>query len=80
MRIRYIILAVVMVFTLAGCSNVKDMKFTDSNREEVIGKIIESGELTDAEKEKAAVVIGRAQAQGTSLTGKTVGELLNEKP
>lgn len=78
MRIRYLILAAAMAFMLAACSNVKDMKFTDTNREEVIGKILDSGDLTDAEKEKAALVIGRAQAEGTNLTGKTVGELLNE--
>ncbi|HEX9861214.1 MAG TPA: hypothetical protein VGB23_08405, partial [Nitrospirota bacterium] len=73
--------AVMLVLSVAvtGCSDVKDMKFTDTNREEVIDSVFKSSGLTDEEKQRLTLVIGRAQASGESLSGKTVGELLEEK-
>jgi len=78
---RRFIVAVMLVLSVAvtGCSDVKDMKFTDTNREEVIDSVFKSSGLTDEEKQRLTLVIGRAQASGESLSGKTVGELLEEK-
>jgi len=78
MRIRTFLLAALMIFSLAACSNVKDMKFTDANKEEVIDKVLKSGDLTDPERQSLVIAIGQAQAAGRSLTGKSVGEILAE--
>lgn len=78
---RKFIIAVMLVLSIAvtGCSNVKDMKFTDTNREEVIDHVLKSSDLTDEERQRLTIIIGKAQAKGESLSGKTVGELLEEK-
>lgn len=78
MRIRIFLLAAVMALTLTACSNIKDTKFTDTNREEVIEKILQSEDLSESDKVKLTLVIGRAQALGEKLEGKTVGDLLAE--
>ncbi|MBI5189757.1 MAG: hypothetical protein HZA22_03650 [Nitrospirae bacterium] len=78
MRIRLFLLSALMVLTLAACGNVREMKFTDTNHEEVIGEVLQSGDLTDDEKTQFSLVVGKAQATGQSLTGKSVADILNE--
>jgi len=63
----------------AACGNVKDTRFTATNKEEVINKVLKSSDLTDEERMLATLAIGRHQAAGESLAGRSVGELIDEQ-
>lgn len=78
MRVRLLLLSALAALTLAACGDVREMKFTDTNREEVIGKVLTSGDLTDEEKHDFSLVVGKAQAAGESLAGRSVADLIGE--
>jgi hypothetical protein len=72
-------LLITLTLLIAACGNVKDTKFTATNREEVIAKVLKSSDLTDDERQLATLAIGRYQATGKDLAGKSVGELIDEQ-
>jgi len=72
---------IALTLLTAACGsvkNTKDTKFTETNREAVIDKVLKSAGLTDEERMLAILAIGRYQMTGRSLAGKSVGELIDE--
>jgi len=70
---------VALALFIAACGNVKDTRFTATNKEEVIDKVLKSSDLTDEERMLATLAIGRYQAAGESIAGRSVGELIDEQ-
>jgi tetratricopeptide (TPR) repeat protein len=72
---------IALTLLTAACGsvkNTKDTKFTETNRDAVIDKVLKSAGLTDEERMLAILAIGRYQMTGRSLAGKSVGELIDE--
>ncbi len=79
MRKLFFTAMLLLTFFVAACGNVKDTRFTATNKEEVIEKVLKSSDLTDEERQLATLAIGRYQGTGESLAGKSVGELIEEQ-
>lgn len=66
-------------FILSGCSNVKDLKFTESNQSEIMEKIKNSKDLTGEETGLLTIAMMRYSFEKKSFTGKKVGEIIAEQ-
>lgn len=78
MRRVYCFLFLGMLF-LAGCGNVKDLKFAENNKEEIMQKIQSSKDLTGEENQLLATGLLRLTVTGQSIIGKRVGDIINDQ-
>jgi len=73
------IVAVLLSLVLVACSNVKDLKFTKDNEEQVMEKVRKSKDLTGEEVALLIAALMRTSLSGSGLEGKTVGQLIQEQ-
>lgn len=69
------ILVVLIAFSLVACGNVKDLKFTKDNQNQVMEKVRKSKDLTGEEVGLLMAALMRTTFSGGGLEGKTVGNL-----
>lgn len=75
---RIFVLAFLALF-LVACSNVKDLKFTNENKEQVMEKIRKSKDLTGEEVTLLMAALMRTTLTSGGFEGKTVGQLIQEQ-
>jgi thymidine phosphorylase len=74
-----LLLAVALVLTLTGCSNVRNERVTDSNIDSVT-KDVSNSKLSDEDKAAFATAIMKgALGAGETTTGKTVGQIIDQE-
>jgi hypothetical protein len=74
-----LILIVLLTCFLVACSNVKDLKFTKDNKEQVMEKVRKSKDLTGEEVGLLMAALMRTILSGGGIEGKTVGQLIQEQ-
>lgn len=74
-----LILIMFLTCFLIACSNVKDLKFTKDNQEQVMEKVRKSKDLTGEEVGLLMAALMRTAFSGEGLEGKTVGQLIQEQ-
>ncbi len=74
-----LILVVLITCFLVACSNVKDLKFTKDNQEQVMEKVRKSKDLTGEEVGLLIAALMRTTLSGGGIEGKTVGQLIGEQ-
>jgi hypothetical protein len=72
-------LVVLAACFLVACSNVKDLKFTKENQEQVMEKVRKSKDLTGEEVGLLMAALIRTRLSGGGIEGKTVGQLIQEQ-
>jgi hypothetical protein len=73
------ILAILIACSLIACGNVKDLKFTKDNQNQVMEKVRKSKDLTGEEVGLLMAALMRTTFSGGGLEGKTVGKLIEEQ-
>jgi hypothetical protein len=74
-----LIMAVLIACFLVSCSDVKDLKFTKDNQDQVMEKVRKSKDLTGEEVGLLMAALMRTSFSGGGLEGKTVGKLIEEQ-
>jgi len=74
-----LILVVLLAIFLVGCSDVKDLKFTNDNKEQVMDKVKQSKDLTGEEVGLLMAALIRSALSNDGVEGKTVGQLIQEQ-
>lgn len=74
-----IFLIAISILFLAACSNVKDLKFTKDNQEQVMEKIRKSKDLTGEDFGLLMAALMRTALSGSGIEGKTVGQVIEEQ-
>jgi len=77
--IKIIFLLLVAGCLVFSCGNVKDLKFTQDNKEQVLEKVKQSKDLTGEEVGLLMAALMRTGFTKESLDGKTVGQLIKEQ-
>jgi len=72
-------LAVALVLTLTACSNVRNERVMDSNLESVSRDVANSKLSDDDKAAYATAVLKGSLGAGESITGKTVGQIIDEE-
>ncbi len=75
---RFLLIVFLLTFIIA-CGNVKDLKFTSTNQDEVLEKVKKSKDLTAEEVALLTGALMRSAFTQSSLDGKTVGALITEQ-
>lgn len=84
---------VLAALLIAGCENPKNLVVTTSNQDEVLQKVAQSKKLSDEEKRTFAAAVmragmakafsdafgGKPSPNAPTLTGKTVGQIIEEE-
>jgi hypothetical protein len=78
-RNKTILLLLVVACLVFSCGNVKDLKFTQDNKEQVLEKVRKSKDLTGEEVGLLMAAMLRTGFTKESLEGKTVGQLIKEQ-
>lgn len=73
------VLAVLVACFLVACSDVKDLKFTKDNQDQVMEKVRKSKDLTGEEVGLLMAALMRTTFSGGGIEGKTVGKLIEEQ-
>lgn len=73
------ILVVLIVCSLVACGNVKDLKFSKDNQNQIMEKVRKSKDLTGEEVTLLMAALMRTTFSGGGLEGKTVGKLIEEQ-
>jgi hypothetical protein len=72
-------LIMLLTCLLIACSNVKDLKFTKDNQEQIMEKVRKSKDLTGEEVGLLMTALMRTSFSGGGIEGKTVGQLIQEQ-
>lgn len=68
-----------IAISLVACNNVKDLKFTKDNQEQIMEKVGKSKDLTGEEVGLLMAALMRTTFSGEGIEGKTVGKLIEEQ-
>ena len=74
-----LILVVLMACCLVACNNVKDLKFTKNNQDQIMEKVRKSKDLTGEEVGLLMSAMMRTTFSDGGIEGKTVGKLIEEQ-
>jgi|SRR6185369_14074180 len=73
------IILIGLLVVLTGCGNVKDLKFTGKNTDNIMNKVKSSKDLTGEENTLLMLAMMRYSLKSDSLEGKRVGDLISEQ-
>jgi uncharacterized protein YcfL len=74
-----LVVPILLCFLVVACSNVKDLKFTKDNQDQVMEKVKKSKDLTGEEVGLLMAAMMRSTISGEKLEGKTVGQVIAEQ-
>jgi hypothetical protein len=74
-----LIITVLIACFLVACSDVKELKFTKDNHDQVMEKVRKSKDLTGEEVGLLMAALMRTTFSGRGLEGETVGKLIEEQ-